>query len=133
MAAMGAIAEREARERVEAALRAAQHLPPLPPDSTVRKQTPIYSGVMAYFPLAIAALARVSFKGNEKHNPGEPLHWSREKSSDHTDSIARHLMDGDGVDEDGELHAVHLAWRALANAELALEKLAAKRDAKPAV
>jgi hypothetical protein len=92
-------------------------------ESARRKATPIYSGVLMYFPKAIAAVARLSDKANEKHNPGEPLHWSREKSSDHKDCIARHLMDaGTWDDEMDELHDVALAWRALANLELALEE-----------
>jgi hypothetical protein len=77
--------------------------------------------VLKYFPLTIAAMARVSFKGNERHNPGQPLHWSRGKSADHEDCVMRHLMDLEQIDTDGELHAVHLAWRACAAAELILE------------
>lgn len=93
-------------------------------DSQKRKQTPIWSGVLQYFPKAIAAVARVSWVGNEKHNPGESLHWARGKSMDQEDCIARHLMNPYEIDPDtGELHIVHAAWRALAAAELALEKL----------
>lgn len=91
--------------------------------SILRKNTPIASGVLDYFPLAIAAVARLSKYGNDKHNPGEPLHWSRGKSNDHRDCIARHLIDCGTVDaESGELHDVALAWRALANLQLAEEK-----------
>jgi len=94
-------------------------------NSEERKHTPIVTGVLDYFPLAIAAVARVSFKGNEKHNPGEPLHWSRGKSTDHADCIGRHLADRDAIDEEsGELHAAHIAWRALAYLELAEERRA---------
>ena len=67
-------------------------------DSKARKETPIYSGVLKYFPLTIAAMARVSFKGNERHNPGQPLHWSRSKSADHEDCVMRHLMDLEQID-----------------------------------
>ena len=92
-------------------------------DSRERKATPIVTGVLDYFPLAIAAVARVSFKGNQKHNPGEPMHWARDKSTDHADCIGRHLTDRDRLDPDsGELHAANLAWRALAYLELAEEK-----------
>jgi Domain of unknown function (DUF5664) len=93
-------------------------------NSKARKQTPVWSGVLQYFPKAIAAVARVSFKGNEKHNPGQKLHWSRGKSDDHEDCIARHMMNPYEKDEDGELHIVHVAWRAMAAAELALERQA---------
>lgn len=92
-------------------------------DSAERKNTPIFSGVMNYFPLALAYVAKVSKAGNDKHNPGQPLHWARDKSTDHTDCIARHLIEYDGVDpEDGLLHAGKLAWRGLALLETELEK-----------
>jgi len=103
--------------------------PVLPTDSEARKQIPIFSGVMNYFPLALAAVARVSKRGNDKHNPGEPLHWSRDKSPDHADCIARHLLDYDTLDaatmeyEDAQA----LAWRALA----LLQVLEEKRLSKP--
>lgn len=95
----------------------------LPADSAARKQMPITTGVLDYFPLAIAAVARVSKKGNDKHNPGQPLQWNRPKSTDHRDCIARHLIDFDALDPDsGEVHAASLAWRALALLELLEEK-----------
>jgi hypothetical protein len=95
-------------------------------DSAERKNTPIFSGVMNYFPLALAYVAKVSKAGNDKHNPGQPLHWARGKSTDHQDCIARHLIDYDGIDpDDGLLHAGKLAWRALALLETELEKQAA--------
>jgi len=92
-------------------------------DSKERKETPLYSGLLQYFPRALAAVARVSVKGNERHNPGMPLHWSREKSADHEDCVIRHMVTPYNVDTDGELHIVHAAWRALAACEIALEKL----------
>lgn len=92
----------------------------LPLDSVARKEIPVFSGVLAYFPLAIAAVARLSKRGNDKHNPGQPLHWSRDKSQDHEDCIARHLLDVDVLDDTtGEYEdAVSLAWRALAKLQL---------------
>lgn len=87
-----------------------------------RKATPVYSGVLRYFPLALAAVAQLSKAGNDKHNPGEPLHWSRDKSNDHLDCVARHLLECGTIDpEDGIPHDVKLAWRALANLEVMLE------------
>ena len=83
-------------------------------DHRARKQTPITTGVLDYFPLALAAIARVSKAGNDQHNPGEPLHWSRGKSSDHADCIARHLIGRGMLDLDGESHTAKLAWRVLA-------------------
>lgn len=61
---------------------------------------------------ALAALSKLSKEGNDKHNPGEPLHWSREKSNDHKDCVGRHALDGDWVE---------LAWRALAQEQIELE------------
>ncbi len=66
---------------------------PLPTDSAARKQFPMWEGVVEYVPGALAAMARTSMKGNAKHNPGEPLHHARGKSSDHKDCAMRHLMD----------------------------------------
>lgn len=96
--------------------------PLFPTGSAERKEMPIYSGVFKYFPRAMGALARLSFKGNRKHNGDEPLHWAKGKSTDHKDCVARHLIESGTVDpEDGELHDVKLAWRALANLEIKLE------------
>lgn len=77
------------------------------------KDYPIASGVLAYFPLALAAIARVSVAGNQQHNPGEPLHWDRTKSRDHLDAALRHLADL-GIDTDGVPHIDKAAWRLLA-------------------
>ena len=90
-------------------------------DSQERKDTPICTGVVDYFPRALAYVARVSKVGNDKHNPGEPLHWSKHKSTDHADCIARHLIERGEVDPDGMRHSGMLAWRALALLEMELE------------
>lgn len=91
-------------------------------DSNERKNIPVYSGVLAYFPDALVAVARLSRKGNDKHNPGEPLHWARDKSTDHADCLVRHQLEFDQIDEeDGEYHAVKVAWRALAQLQTLLE------------
>ena len=97
----------------------------LPTNSAERKRVPLWSGLFRYFPDALVAVARLSWAGNEKHNKGQPLHWSRDKSNDHADCLLRHQMDtGTGeVDPDSkELHEVEVAWRALAQAQLALER-----------
>lgn len=94
------------------------------PEAQQRKETPIYSGVLKYFPNAIAEVAKISFVGNEQHNPGEPLHWDRNKSQDELDALMRHLTDharGDAVDNDGCRHLAKVAWRALAMLEKELE------------
>lgn len=95
----------------------------LPTDSKDRKDTPIVRGVLDYFPDAIAAVARVSKAGNDKHNPGEEMHHARGKSTDHADCIVRHLMDRGHVDlEDGHRHTAKVAWRALALLQEELER-----------
>ena len=87
----------------------------LPATSAGRKAVPLTTGVLDYFPAALAAVARISKFGNDKHNPGEPLHHARGKSMDHADCIARHLVDRGVIDpESGESHTAALAWRALA-------------------
>jgi hypothetical protein len=101
----------------------------LPSDAKLRKNLPITRGVLDYFPDAIAAVAEVSRLGNEQHNPGEPLHWARGKSTDHADCIARHLIERGTVDSDGARHSAKLAWRALALLQTELEEAAEK--AKP--
>lgn len=93
----------------------------LPSDSKLRKDLPIVTGVLDYFPDAIAYVALVSKVGNDKHNPGEPMHWARGKSDDHENCIGRHLVDRHGAGDDGILHAGNLAWRALANLQLTIE------------
>ena len=89
-----------------------------------RKDTPVFSGVMKYFPDAIKAVARVSKAGNDQHHPGKPLHWDKSKSTDQEDALMRHLMDHfkDPVDDDGQLHLAKVAWRALAALQTFLEK-----------
>jgi hypothetical protein len=86
-----------------------------------RKKVPIYSGVLRYFPLAIAEVARCSYQGNEQHNPGTPLHWDRFKSGDEHDALVRHLMEAGTMDKDGVRHSAKVAWRALAALQKELE------------
>jgi len=91
-------------------------------DSDARKDIPLATGLLDYFPDALAAVAALSKAGNDKHNPGEPLHWSRDKSDDHADCILRHMVDRGKVDSDGHLHDAKVAWRALAQLQLAVER-----------
>lgn len=100
----------------------------LPTDPTSRKETPIARGVLDYFPDAIAAVANVSFIGNRQHNPGEEMRWAREKSSDHADCIARHLIERGTIDTDNIRHAAKVAWRALAMLQLELEAAAVPKE-----
>ena len=86
-----------------------------------RKDTPVFSGVMNYFPDAIKEVAKVSFTGNEQHNPGSDLFWDRSKSGDELDALSRHLLDAGTLDDDGLRHSAKVAWRALANLQKEIE------------
>lgn len=89
-----------------------------------RKDVPMVRGLLDYFPDALTAVANASLIGNEKHNPGEEVHWARGKSTDQADCILRHLTERGGFDpETGVLHSTWLAWRALALLQLELEAL----------
>lgn len=88
--------------------------PGLPADAARRKCLPIVTGVLDYFPDAIAAVAGCSYAGNEQHNPGSKLHWDRSKSGDEADALGRHLLARGTLDADGVRHSAKLAWRALA-------------------
>lgn len=98
----------------------------LPTDANERKNIPVYSGFIRYFPNAIAEVAALSKEGNDQHNPGQPLHWDRSKSGDELDALARHLLDGamsvQPIDEQIQ-HQRAIAWRAMAH----LEKLCERR------
>ena len=84
-----------------------------------RKATPVFSGVLKYFPNALKEVARCSKAGNDQHHPDKPLHWDMEKSKDEYDALTRHLIDHtiDPIDDDGVLHLTKVAWRALAGLE----------------
>lgn len=84
----------------------------LPVDAQERKNTPIYSGVVKYFPRALAAVAQLSWRGNQQHHPDKPLHWDMSKSTDELDALMRHI-----IDEDWDA----VAWRALAHLERELQ------------
>jgi hypothetical protein len=86
----------------------------LPSEPAARKTYPVASGVLDYFPDALAAIAHVSWRGNEQHNPGQPLHWARGKSTDEADTMIRHFLERGTFDKDGIRHSAKMAWRALA-------------------
>ncbi len=89
-----------------------------------RKERPLYEGLFKYFPKSLRAVSHVSWVGNNQHNPGQPLAWLREKSSDHEDCLLRHLLDHieNPVDDDGELHLAKVCWRSFAALETYLEE-----------
>ena len=97
----------------------------LPHDAKARKALPLYTFLTQYFPDAIAELVKVSVKGNEQHNPGQPMNWARGKSTDQLDAAMRHLFDhGVGIrfGVDGQRTLAQAAWRLLAQLQLDLEK-----------
>jgi hypothetical protein len=114
----------------------------LPTDSDVRKNYPLLRGLFNYFPAALARIANLSMRANEKHNKGEPMHHARGKSTDHGDCILRHTMDAEDLKAkierdtaDGSQYAVNSpiieayleeltqrAWRANAELQEACEK-----------
>lgn len=94
----------------------------LPEDDAARLDYPMFDGLMAYFPNALAEVSRVSKVGNDQHNPGQPMHWARDKSTDHENKIMRHLVDVGRKDARGVRHAARLAWRALALLQEELER-----------
>ncbi len=90
-----------------------------------RKNIPVFTGVLKYFPLAIMEVAKTSKAGNDQHHKDKPLHWDKSKSVGTGDEIVRHLMDwGRGIkyDTDGSSHLGKVAWRALELLERELEK-----------
>lgn len=95
-------------------------------NSQERKECAVSRGFMAYFPDALAMVARHSVRMNEKHNPGQPVHWAREKSSDQPDCEARHLIatsiDRNVQDADGAYEMVCKAWRAMADLQEWIEE-----------
>lgn len=97
----------------------------LPTDDASRKGLPIFRGPLMYFPDAMLALAAVCKVGNDQHNPGQPLHWAREKSTEQMDTALRHMIDhglGNTKDVDGTYHMAKAVWRCLAELQLTIEK-----------
>jgi len=96
----------------------------LPRDYKERKNLPIGTGVLDYFPLALAEVSKASVAGNKQHLNGQPLHWDKSKSYDESDALIRHYMERYDMDDDGVLHAGKMSWRALAFTErLIIERM----------
>lgn len=96
----------------------------LPTDDKARKALPIWTFLMGYFPDALLAVVGVAVKGNEQHNPGQPLHWAREKSTDQLNTAFRHMWDhgrGTTKDTDGQYHLAKAIWRLSAELQLLIE------------
>jgi 5'(3')-deoxyribonucleotidase len=93
----------------------------LPTDAALRKSFPMATGLLDCFPRALAAVANCSKVGNDQHNPGQPLHWAKEKSKDHADALIRHMVERGAIDTDGVRHSTKVALRALALLQTELE------------
>ena len=102
-------------------------LPPFvsPPPLSRSLQSPLASGFLDYFPDAAAAVAECSKIGNDQHNPGQKLHWAREKSTEHADKLMGHFVRRGTIDSDGVRHSTKTAWRAMAFLQ---EEIEAARD-----
>ena len=107
----------------------------LPDDAEARNAFPMADGLLWYFPNALAAVSAVSRAGNDQHNPGQPMHWARGKSTDHANKILRHLIDSGKRDSKGIRHSAYMAWRALALLQEEIEQdegAPMPRNARPA-
>lgn len=84
-------------------------------------KAPIFKGGLGYFPRAIAGVASVSNFGATKYAWGGWRHVDNGIDR-YTDAMVRHLAaeaQGEVLDsESGLPHAWHVAWNALARAEL---------------
>lgn len=88
-------------------------------------KSPIYRGVIGYFPRALRAVGEVSDYGAAKYcwNGWEtvPDGFNR-----YSDALGRHLIyEAEGEQRDSDtnlLHAAHAAWNALARLEMLLRK-----------
>lgn len=107
----------------------------LPQGDKERKDAPMFRGLLGYFPAALFGVAAHSLESDRKHNgvTDDAPYWARGKSTDHADTIVRHLTDAGGgfIDEaDTEYHLRSAAWRSLALYQEWLEKY---RGARPGV
>jgi hypothetical protein len=90
-------------------------------------KSPVFRGLLAYFPRGCLAVADVSARGAAKYA------WKGWESvpdgiNRYTDACARHLLNEslDGpYDRDGFLHKAQVAWNALAALELYLKEQSA--------
>lgn len=89
-----------------------------------RKERPLFSGVLKYFPDALMEVAYASFVGNKQHLEGKPLQWDRTKSMDQMEACMRHITDhakGEIKDTDGAYHLAKACWRLCAHLQIMIE------------
>jgi hypothetical protein len=85
-----------------------------PEDDEERQKYAVGTFICEFFPHAIAELARFSYDMQQKHNPGAPMGWAKEKSVGDGNQIFRHQMDGEFRE---------VAWRGLEQLERFLTKM----------
>ena len=103
----------------------------LPTEDKERKELELFTFMFEYFPDAWLAVVNVAVQGNKQHNPGQKLHWAREKSKDQMNTSWRHQFDyGKGVkmDTDGQYHLAKSIWRQMAQLQLDIEADRANED-----
>ena len=101
----------------------------LPEDDESRGKYPMAEGCLDYFPNALAEVSRISYEGNQKHNPGCKMHHNRSKSTDHRNKIIRHTVDSIPDTEAAIEHAAQAAWRSLAHLQEKIERVRGVRMA----
>jgi hypothetical protein len=90
-----------------------------------RKDANLWDFMFKYFPQAWFEVAHVAVIGNQQWNPGEKMHWERDKSVDQLNSAFRHIWDygtGEEMDTDGCYHLAKAIWRLMAQLQLDIEK-----------
>lgn len=122
----------------------------LPTDYQARKDFPLLTVLVAYFPDAVEALVALCVQGNIQHKvddsavnpfklPEDTITWDRSKSTDNGNTAMRHLWDhnrakrgvGSVIDNDKVLHIVKAFWRAGAEAQLTIERLRKEAQVQP--
>lgn len=98
----------------------------MPSDSVARKAIPLATGFLDYWPDACPEVAKVSWYGNMKHNPGEPLHWARGKGGNNADEAMRHFLERGRIDESDPpgqrvRHMAKCVWRCMCILQLEIE------------
>jgi Domain of unknown function (DUF5664) len=105
----------------------------LPTDDKARKEIPVFSYLVRYFPKALLAVVGVCVAGNKQHNPemaATDINWTRGKSSDQMNTAQRHMLDygtGTKKDVDGQWHLAKAIWRLSAQLQLDIEQEEAEK------
>lgn len=97
----------------------------LPTEDAARKELQLWTFLTEYFPDSFVEVVKVAVAGNRQHNPGQPLHWAKGKSTDQMNTAFRHQWDhkmGTAKDVDGCYHLAKAIWRLSAELQLTIEK-----------